>query len=244
MNCTICLDDEGSVVQKGCCCRGDLGAIHIDCLIELATHSTVTLDDFTPWERCTTCGEPYTGDTLTTVTTSWVDRTSTMDPDSEEALASHCALGRVLCDAGKCVDGVAHLTQAYEGMRRVLGEWDRDTVNAALELSMGYCQQAEFVEAERIQVALLEHLKAERAAKAALQGGEEEEGEGAGDEDDQILDVMNSLANTYIDLGARNPPIHVQPVHWVPFFISFLFSVAYIVFRWRCSPGPGLSRVR
>ena len=37
--CTICLDTEGTIVQRECCCRGDSGWVHIGCLIQLANVS-------------------------------------------------------------------------------------------------------------------------------------------------------------------------------------------------------------
>ena len=34
--CIICLDAEGELLQRGCCCRGDAGLAHLHCLVELA----------------------------------------------------------------------------------------------------------------------------------------------------------------------------------------------------------------
>eukprot|EP00035_Acanthoeca_spectabilis_P019138 m.415637 g.415637 ORF g.415637 m.415637 type:complete len:171 (+) comp16824_c1_seq11:176-688(+) len=98
MNCIICLDDEGSVVQKGCCCRGDAGAVHTDCLIELAVHSTEHRHDVGPWERCETCDEPFTGATAMTLAKAWMDRTATMDPVAEERLIAQANLACLLSD--------------------------------------------------------------------------------------------------------------------------------------------------
>lgn len=57
MQCNICLDDEGEVVQRGCCCRGDAGAAHVACLVEVAVHSRQNTQN--AWATCGTCKQMY-----------------------------------------------------------------------------------------------------------------------------------------------------------------------------------------
>ena len=63
MQCTICLDDEGDVVQRGCCCRGDAGAVHLQCLIDLATHAADNgmASRRSAWRQCGMCKQRFTG---------------------------------------------------------------------------------------------------------------------------------------------------------------------------------------
>lgn len=59
--CTICLDEDASVVQKGCFCRGDAGCVHVSCLVEVAKHSAANANNCAPWYRCDVCHGDYTG---------------------------------------------------------------------------------------------------------------------------------------------------------------------------------------
>ena len=72
MQCIICLSDEGEVVQKGCCCRGDAGAVHIDCMIEVATHESEHRNSRSAWHQCSTCTISFTSDVSLALAKAWM----------------------------------------------------------------------------------------------------------------------------------------------------------------------------
>eukprot|EP00035_Acanthoeca_spectabilis_P032972 m.21409 g.21409 ORF g.21409 m.21409 type:complete len:464 (+) comp5684_c0_seq1:162-1553(+) len=84
MQCTICLSDEGEVIQKGCHCRGDNGAVHLDCLLQLAAHSSATAGRWHAWEYCSTCDHAFNGASAYGLAKCWVDSVT----DREKAVAS------------------------------------------------------------------------------------------------------------------------------------------------------------
>ena len=59
--CVICLDAEGELLQRGCCCRGDAGLAHLHCLVELAVHDEKSKNTFAAWHQCGTCKANFTG---------------------------------------------------------------------------------------------------------------------------------------------------------------------------------------
>ena len=81
IQCTICLDDEGDVAQRGCCCRGDAGAVHLQCLIDLATHTTDNDlgSGWTAWWQCGTCKQALTGTVQLELAEAWFARVETRE---------------------------------------------------------------------------------------------------------------------------------------------------------------------
>ena len=86
--CTICLDDEGDVVQRGCCCRGDAGAVHLQCLIDLAAHANDNdLDNsWSAWWECGTCKRKFTGTVRLGLAEAWFARVESREEDDDERL--------------------------------------------------------------------------------------------------------------------------------------------------------------
>ena len=56
--CTICWcgrgGDSGELLQRGCCCRGDIGLVHLECITKLAAHAQ-TGGSRDAWYSCGTC---------------------------------------------------------------------------------------------------------------------------------------------------------------------------------------------
>ena len=62
--CTICLcgGDSGELLQRGCCCRGAGGLVHLECITQLAIHRyTQDGRDWGVWHSCGTCKGDFTG---------------------------------------------------------------------------------------------------------------------------------------------------------------------------------------
>ena len=64
-DCTICLSSDAHVIQRGCCCRGDSGWIHLECMVELAIHTEEHAEEpqncMKGWWECGTCKQGFTG---------------------------------------------------------------------------------------------------------------------------------------------------------------------------------------
>lgn len=188
MNCTICLDDEGEVVQKGCCCRGDAAAVHIACLVQLATHTTESTGGFNSWEWCPTCNEIYTGGARTAMADAWLARAEAREDELELFYAQGCQ-SRVLALSGQYTEAATLSEAVYEGKKRLLGEWSLGTVNEAIELSHAYGLLGRHAEAEAIQTRVLQHTREKHGDNALA-----------------TVRVMRSLAGTLCSLGERLRP--------------------------------------
>ena len=83
--CTVCLEGVPSPIQMGCACRGDQGLAHVKCRAEVARRS----DDWLDWQRCTTCGQRFTGAMLRGLAEAWVRRTANRRPGKAGGLDEH-----------------------------------------------------------------------------------------------------------------------------------------------------------
>lgn len=104
--CTICLDEEGEVVQKGCCCRGDSGAAHVECLVQMAVHSTESLRNDLGWTTCGVCKNRFTGDAQLGLARAWYKRTESLAPEDRTRLYSTSVLCNALFAQGKYAEAV------------------------------------------------------------------------------------------------------------------------------------------
>eukprot|EP00035_Acanthoeca_spectabilis_P008890 m.159848 g.159848 ORF g.159848 m.159848 type:complete len:442 (-) comp14539_c0_seq3:138-1463(-) len=133
MQCTVCLDDTGEVIQRGCCCRGDAGAVHLSCLAQLATHRSTRADgewsDVMAWVQCETCKEMYTGPAQLGLARTLWDKLKDEEDTNETRLWAQCVFGTALEDKGLLVEAEAMKKNRLEVLTRLLGP---DHVNTAL----------------------------------------------------------------------------------------------------------------
>ena len=86
--CPICLsgEDSGELLQRGCCCRGDGGLVHLECITQLATHRYTQHDDWGAWQICGTCKEGFTGEIQLGLAHAWMRRVEALPAEEERAL--------------------------------------------------------------------------------------------------------------------------------------------------------------
>lgn len=144
MQCTICLSDEGDVVQKGCYCRGDAGAVHLDCLIELCSYRSTRPDVEQPWQKCETCNAVFSGRTGTKIAASWFDKVSARDPDDRTRID---ALFCLSCHIEDEVLANRYTAEVLAARTRTLGPEHIDTLWAAKTLAISHRLLGKFPEA-------------------------------------------------------------------------------------------------
>lgn len=187
MQCTICLDSEGEVVQKGCCCRGDAGAAHIDCLVALATHESSTRADHSHWMRCSTCKDFFTGIVDDRLGKAWDSRVAERPRGDHERLVADCHRARRLCLNAHYAEAEALHKDNHAVLTEEFGPDDVLTVSALHGLSITYSRQGKRAEAEAIQTTLL-------AQQRRIHG----------DESRHTLHAMANLASTLGFAGKYN----------------------------------------
>ena len=65
--CPVCLESEGELLQRGCCCRGDSGVVHLTCMVQVATHAA----GHQGWWCCGTCKQEFTGAVQVGLARAW-----------------------------------------------------------------------------------------------------------------------------------------------------------------------------
>eukprot|EP00035_Acanthoeca_spectabilis_P010761 m.189873 g.189873 ORF g.189873 m.189873 type:complete len:443 (+) comp15118_c2_seq3:45-1373(+) len=163
MQCTICLSDEGEVVQKNCHCRGDNGAVHVDCLVDLASHAAETREDWDAWEKCGTCGALFRGHAAFKLAETWFARTDGLGSDDVIRASALMALAREKSwQAGDSEATEAMYREVWEVRTRVLGAEHSNTLWSALCLAESHRNRGKYVEGFALQVETVAAM--ERAA--------------------------------------------------------------------------------
>lgn len=191
LQCTICLGDDGDVVQKGCYCRGAAGATHLECIIELASHAADTRDDWTSWTDCQVCKSQYTGQVQIVLAQAWharvkerlAHKTLGEDDNDELSYASSC-LANALYSEAKYAEAAEMEAEILESDRRRYGSDHQNTLTCQCNLAMTYKAQGKYHEAAEL-------------AKQALASRKRV----LGDTHPQTLTSMASLADIYISQG-------------------------------------------
>lgn len=143
LQCTICLDDDGAVVQKGCCCRGDAGAAHLPCLVELATHMTDHNRNWHGWTNCGTCNAGFTGAVLLGLAEARVRRAESR-PDATEKVDATACLAAAQYQQGEYASAALLMSQVLTTRLRTLGELHPDVLTAKNNLALMYGEQGGF----------------------------------------------------------------------------------------------------
>lgn len=149
--CTICLDDEGTVVQKGCCCRGDAGAVHIACLIELAAHAAGANSDRRPWRVCSVCKTGYTGEAQLELARARKTASDSLPLTHPERLHAMSCLCNALHAYGQYREAEAIEVQVLEAHRKAHGPEHPSTLVACNNLAITYMSQGKYAEAVAMQ---------------------------------------------------------------------------------------------
>ena len=159
MQCTICLGDEGNVVQRGCCCRGEMGAVHVQCLIEYAQHVTDNGTDLEwrdRWYTCETCKQVFTGRVLFDLAEAlWAHAES--DEDRIWAASIYAAVLEEQCD--RYTEAEKIQLEVLTTSRRLYGEEGIPTLKATFNLAMTYRNLERYTEAEEMLLDVLATIK-------------------------------------------------------------------------------------
>lgn len=161
MQCTICLSDEGEVVQKGCFCRGDAGAAHVECLIELAKHNRENNGDWLGWQECGTCKARFTGPVQRALAKAWFACVESLHlpPGTEEHTGALLNLACDLNENGEYTEAESLLAQVHATRLEVLGPTHIDTHVASVYLAKTYRYQGNYTQA------LALHIEADAAIR-------------------------------------------------------------------------------
>ena len=171
--CNICLSSAGQVVQRGCACRGDVGWVHLECMVQLANHDDPkpTTDSLDVWRRCKTCKQEFTGSiqlglarALTgQLTSPQAQARALAEPEGTRAKAeAFCALLSATCnlaiayaDHGDYAQAEVLELTALEHERLVLGKDHQSTLETAGNLVATRLQQGKHAEAEMLMLETL-----------------------------------------------------------------------------------------
>ena len=82
--CPVCLESEGELLQRGCCCRGDSGVVHLTCMVQVATHAA----GHQGWWCCGTCKQDFTGAVQVGLARAWWATVAANDEGDAERLAA------------------------------------------------------------------------------------------------------------------------------------------------------------
>lgn len=127
MQCTICLGDDGEVVQKGCHCRDDAGAVHVSCLIEYATHK-VARSNRSGWTRCDTCKSRFTGKAQLGLAEARFALAIENPADVAELRVARSDLSAALVDQGRFAEATEQAEVVLKEMIEAKGEDDSETM--------------------------------------------------------------------------------------------------------------------
>ena len=175
--CPICLSSNGELLQRGCCCRGAAGVVHLQCMISLAEHSN-------NWATCGTCKEQFTGSLLMSLAQEWWSRVESQPEDSEDRMCAAGNLANAYSDQGKYAEAEVLERELLATRKRMLGEEHPNTLCTAGNLANSYSSQGKYAEAEVLQCELL------ATQKRVL-----------GEEHPDTLCTAGNLAITYSDQG-------------------------------------------
>ena len=182
--CTICLSAEGAVLQRGCCCRGDSGWVHLECITQLAAHKDDHDEDWSGWAACGTCNGDFTGCVQHGLARAWWSRVESLDNGHEDRLAAADNLAVSCGDQGKHAEAEALQREVLAVQKRVLGDEHPDTLDTACNLAISCSDQGKYAEAEALQREVL------AVQKRVL-----------GDEHPDTLDTAGNLAASCSEQG-------------------------------------------
>ena len=151
--CPVCLESEGQLLQRGCCCRGDSGVVHLKCMVQVATHAA----SVQAWWCCGTCKQNFTGAVQIGLARAWWVTVATNDEGDADRLADAGNLAHTYSQQGLASTPRRQTLQvaALAVQKRVLGEEHPNTLTAADNLAHTHSQQGKHAEAETLQVATL-----------------------------------------------------------------------------------------
>jgi hypothetical protein len=141
--CTICLEDDSDVIQRGCCCRGDAGAVHAGCLITFATFTTESRGDYRGWTQCDTCHSLFTGPVqlgLAEARVAWAAAASNASETDEQIDAASC-LAAALYQQGRYDEAAVILARLVTMRTTLVGKSHSYTLIAKNNLALMYCEQ-------------------------------------------------------------------------------------------------------
>ena len=145
--CTMCLEANGELIQRGCCCRADNGTVHLSCIVEAAAYSPLT----NSWWQCSTCNNDYTGRVQHGLATAMVERADT----ERERLDATVHLARA--EAAACnYAAAARLESAvYNAKKEELGDSHPATITAAANFAASLADSGELEFAAAMQEQIL-----------------------------------------------------------------------------------------
>ena len=149
--CSVCLESEGELLQRGCCCRGDSGVVHLNCMVQAATYATT----YQGWWCCGTCKQRFTGAVQVGLARAWWATVAANDEGDHERLTAAGNLALAHRSQGKYAEAEALQVAVLAVRKRVLGEEHPNTLTTAGNLAVTYSQQGKHAEAEALQVAVL-----------------------------------------------------------------------------------------
>ena len=199
----ICLDSEGELLQRGCCCRGDAGLAHLQCLVELAAH-VQSKGSAAGWSRCGTCKAEFTGGMLHGLAGVWWARVQpllarghaahelTLAEIDEFTLAASNLAG-TLHEQRKPAEAEAIMRELLATQTRVLGGAHSSTLQSAGNLAITLNQQGKHAKAEALYRELLPTMKLV-----------------LGDENPTTLFITSNLGNT---LGHQGKHAEAEALH-------------------------------
>ena len=108
--CVICLEG-GDVLPCGCCCRGDLGYAHAECLVQAARARSGR----SGWWQCSVCKRDYTGPVQRVLATTFLAETVDSPPEVRiEALSNMAAAEEAAGEHASAEAGFEALLKAVE----------------------------------------------------------------------------------------------------------------------------------
>eukprot|EP00038_Savillea_parva_P027433 m.59523 g.59523 ORF g.59523 m.59523 type:complete len:517 (-) comp7898_c0_seq1:272-1822(-) len=184
--CTICLDTEGEIVQRGCYCRGDGGAVHLPCLIQLACYNDEH-HNWLPWVACGVCKGSFTGDVQLGLAEACYTRFKGRPKADEARLFAVHQRGVALRSHTEFAAAVDHFREVHEIRMATLGPENPKTLTSADNLATTLLLLDQTVEAETMLVDAL-------TTKTSVLGPEHAD----------TLASADSLARAYLHQGKHD----------------------------------------
>ena len=117
--CPICLESEGELLQRGCCCRGDSGVVHLTCMVQAATYAAT----YQGWWYCGTCKQRFTGAVQVGLARAWwATVVAANDEGDHERIAAAGNLASAHSGMGEHAEAETLQVAVLVVRKRVLGE--------------------------------------------------------------------------------------------------------------------------
>ena len=158
--CFVCLGYEQPLLATGCGCRGSAGKVHVHCAIQCAAaaqeRAGTALGPKAPWQKCATCGLPYTGELKLKLAEEWVRRAMESNDGGPIVLfAARTSLGNALAAGGRLAEAEVVARSNLETATAVYGAEHRFTLGTTHNLGLLLEQNGKAQEAEALFVSLL-----------------------------------------------------------------------------------------